>query len=188
MVKAKFSDLMLEKFKKLKMSRLLCYLTDGTDDGKVSYCKIGIETNKGCLDLYNEETSVDWFEIDGEKTKEDISIFSCKDRGKNESFAPYIKDMGIIRHYVSEDICSIKIVSDLITVNNGEYCIDYDIAVIIKTTAHEYFFSRGWLFGEEIYVHIDEDIDHVFSIDDEVKNWNNDGDFAVNVQRTIKEL
>ena len=39
MVKAKFTDLMLKKFKKLKGSRLICYLTDDINGGDISYCK-----------------------------------------------------------------------------------------------------------------------------------------------------
>lgn len=42
MVKAKFTDIMLAKLKKLKGSRLACYLTDDIDGGNISYCKIGI--------------------------------------------------------------------------------------------------------------------------------------------------
>lgn len=88
---------MLAKLKKLKGSRLACYLTDDMDGGNISYCKIGIETDNGCLDIYNEETPVDWFDTEGEKTKEDIFVFSCKERKSGEKFIPYISDSGITK-------------------------------------------------------------------------------------------
>ena len=188
MVKAKFTDIMLSKFKKLKGSRLIYYLTDDINGGDISYCKIGIETDNGCLDVYNEETPVDWFDTEGEKAKEDISVFSCKERKNSEEFIPYISDSGIIKHNVNELINSIKIVSDYIKVNNGEYSIDCDIAIIIQTDSHEYIFSRGWFFSEEIYVSVDSDINNIYSVDDEIKAWNNDGDYSVEIQRIVKEI
>lgn len=54
-------------------------------------------TDNGCLDIYNEETPVDWFDTEGEKTKEDISVFSCKERKSGEKFIPYISDSGITK-------------------------------------------------------------------------------------------
>lgn len=188
MIKAKFNNLMLENLKKIKGSKLLCYLTDDMYDGNVSYGKVGLETNNGCLDVYNEETSVDWFDIDGEKTKEDISMFSCKERKEGEEFVPYINKTNVIRHEVDEYINSIKIVTDFVRINNEEYSIDYDIAIIIKTDSHKYTISRGWLFSEEIYISIDDDCNDIYSITDEINDWNNDGDYSVEVKRTIKEI
>ena len=188
MVKAKFTNLMLEKLKKLKGNKFLRYLTDDTNEGNGSYCKVGIETDGGNLDIYNEEKPVDWFNIEGEKTKEDISIFLCKERKKDEEFIPYVSGVSIIKHEINEHINSIKIVSDFIKINKEEYFIDYDVAVIIKTDFHEYMFSRGWFFSEEIYVLVDGDINKFYSVDNVTNDWNNGGDYSVDVQRTMKEI
>lgn len=188
MIKAKFSNEMIKYLEKLKNANFEKYIIDNETNGTSTYCKLGINTNNICLDILNEETTVNWFESDSHINKEDISIFSCRIRKNNEDFEPYLVGVEAISVNINEKITAVKIASDKINVNNGEYCIDYDMAVIIETQQHKYVFSRAWYFSEDIYINIDKDFNDIYSIEDVKNSWNNDGDFCVEVIRTIKSI
>lgn len=188
MIKAKFSNEMKKQLEKLKDSIFVKYIIDNETKGISTYCKLGIDSTNVCLDILNEETSMDWFVNDEGICKEDISVFSCKVRQDKEIFEPYIEESDVIEIDVNEKIDNVHIVSDVIDVNNGEYIIDYDMAIIIETEKHKYIFSRGWFFNEEIYVNIDKDIDDIYSIKEVKESWSNDGELTVKVNRMVKEI
>lgn len=188
MVKAKFSMKMIENLAKLKNSVFLRYIIDNETNGVSSYCKVGLDSDAIRLDLLNEEIGVDCFDSDENIKKEDITVFSCKIRKNGESFKPYLENSEVISVPINETIKAIYVVSDIIDVNRGEYCIDYDMAVIIETSEHKYIFSRGWFFCEEIYITVDKDINDIYSVQDVKKSWNNDGEFIVKVDRVITEI
>jgi len=188
MVKAKFSNEMIKYIEQLKNSNFIKYFIDNQTNGASAYCKLGIESNNICLDIFNEETSVEWFINDDGVNKEDISVFSCKIREDNENFKPYIEESEIESVIVNEKINNVKIVSDIINVNNGEYVIDYDMAIIIETEQHNYVFSRGWFFSEEIYINVDKDINDIYSVKEVKESWSNDGEFNVEVKRVVNVI
>ena len=188
MIKAKFSNEMIKHLEKLKNANFEKYIIDNETNGLSTYCKLGINTDSICLDILNEESSVNWFKTDCHIDKEDISIFSCKIRENNEIFKPYIEESEVISIVVNEKISNVKIVSDIINVNSGEYIIDYDMAIIIETEQHSYVFSRGWFFNEEIYVNVDKEIDDIYSIKEVKESWSNDGEFNVEVNRDINVI
>ncbi len=188
MIKAKFSNEMIKYLEKLNNSNFIRYIIDNETKGFSTYCKLGIDTNNICLDIFNEETSVDWFVSDEDIQKEDISVFSCKIRKDSDIFKPYLEDSEIITIDVNERINKIQIVSDIINVNKGEYVIDYDMAIILETEQHKYIFSRGWFFNEEIYVNIDKDINVIYPIQEVKESWNNEGEFTVEVDRVVKTV
>lgn len=85
MIRAKFSNEMIEQLTKLKGSIFVKYFIDNQTKGVSSYCKVGIDATNAYLDVYNEETSVDWIANDDGVNKEDISVFSCKIRKRQRN-------------------------------------------------------------------------------------------------------
>lgn len=188
MIEAKFSNEMLQYLGKLNNSWFIKYITDDETGGNSTYCKLGIDSDNVCLDIFNEETNVDWFVSGNKIQQEDISVFSCAIRNDGEKFQPYLGESQIIAIDVNEKIGKVEIVSDLIDVNNGEYTIDYDMAIIIETEKHKYIFSRGWYFDEEIYINVDKSIDEIYPIREVQESWSNDGEFVVKVSRVVKTI
>ena len=76
---------------------------------------------------------------------EEISMFSCAVKSEEELFQPYCEEP-YETFVVNERIEKISIINDQISVNDGEYDISFDMAVVIETEKHRYMFSRGWFF------------------------------------------
>lgn len=96
--------------------------------------------------------------------------------------------MMVKRKAINEKITGVSIVSDTIIVNDDEYAITFDMAVIIKTEKHQYFFSRNWFFSETIILSVDKGLDDVYPISRVIADWNDDGNRRVSVQRSIVSL
>jgi len=89
---------------------------------------------------------------------------------------------------INEKITGVSIVSDTVIVNDDEYTITFDMAVIIKTEKHQYSFSRNWFFSETINLSVDKGLDDVYPISRVIADWNDDGNRRVSVQRSIVSL
>ena len=80
------------------------------------------------------------------------------------------------------------IITDEISVGNGEYEIVFDTALIIKTKYQTIMFSRDVWFSEVINISDNENYDIVYPIDTVIEDWNNEGDYEVTVKRTKKAI
>lgn len=147
------------------------------------YGNLKINTEKFSIELRNEIEKFPFYD-----TVEDISCFSCKKRLPEEPFTPYSQGEPIAKKEIHEKIRSVQIVNDTINVNQGEYQCSFDMAVIIHTTEHRYIFSRGWFFGETIDVNVDRRFDDIYSIQQVIDDWSNDGENEVVVKRSTKSL
>lgn len=62
------------------------------------------------------------------------------------------------------------------------------MAVVIETEKHKYMFSRGWFFSEVITISQDKSLDDVYPIQRVIEDWNDDGNRAVAVHRTTRDV
>ncbi len=187
MVKAKFTKQMIEIIQTLKGKTFISYFMDDDIFFDKSYCLIRIKTDSACLDLMNEIQEFPFLKSPVGDTEE-LSCFTCQEKNINEPFKPYLVDIGYKEINVNEKISEVSIISDKITITQENYTIDLDMALVIKTSHHTYIFSRQWYFDEHIFIHIDKDFNSIYSIDDVKQSWDNDGEFQVEVERTIVRL
>ena len=72
--------------------------------------------------------------------------------------------------------------------NDGEYEISFDRAIIFRTDKKDIMFSRDIWFSEVITINENDDYDAVYSIDQVVEAWSDEGENKVNVIRTSRKL
>ena len=117
---------------------------------------------------------------------EDVSCFKCVRVDKDDDFTPYLAGPHLV-YMVNERIKSIAVVTDTISVDEGDYVIEFDMALIIRTPYNVYTFTRDWYYGETIDLFIDPKEAKPFDIQEELKQWK---DIQTNVEivRKIEEL
>lgn len=180
MVYAALNDNMISLLKNLKGAKFISYECAKTYN--TAYGNLRINTDKGSLELSNIEKTLPFFDIE-----EDIACFECKISNPNVEFKPYcIEPFGVFK--IGETIESIEIINDIVNVNQGEYQISIDRAIIIKTDKGIIMFSRGIWFSEEIGICENDDYDGKYSIDEVIEVWSNQGENIVSVNRTKREI
>ena len=102
-------------------------------------------------------------------------------------FKPYCEEKSE-KHTINENVISVSIIEDSVSVNDGEYDIAFDMAVVIKTDKHSYMFSRGWFFSETIDISVDKEFNEIYPINRVVKDWSEDGENKVDVSRNVRKL
>lgn len=181
MIKAKFSNEML-KIMKSMVGKVFCSYECGNMVPNQAYGNLQINLDDFAIEILNEVKEFPFFD-----STEDISHFSCRRKLLNESFKPYCVEPSE-EHWINETILSVHIIEDNIYINNGEYVISFDMAIIIETSKHKYMFSRGWFFSETIDISVDEDIDDVYPQSRVVEDWSDEGENIVKVIRTSIKL
>lgn len=180
MIQATLNKEMIDLLKKLISSRFTSY--ECAKKYNTTYGNMRINTDKASVELSNIQKTIPFFDIE-----EDIAVLECFKSDPNTEFKPYCIEP-FEQYEVDEIITEIKIVNDIIDVNHGEYKISFDRAVIFKTDKSTLMFSRDIWFSEVINISENEDYDAVYSIDEAVEAWSNDGDNKVDIIRTIKVL
>ena len=179
MVEARFTNKMKDVLKSLKGFELVGYSAtefyagETVHDGKV-YLHVGDRTIK----ISNEGKQIPWFKHSELGDWEEIFSFSCE-----ETFEKRKQKM-----VIKESIEKVEIVTDYIKIPQKNYEISLDMAVIIATKAHRYVISRGWHFGEYLDVNLDKNFDEIYPVARVLEDWNNFGEWEVEVKRIIQEL
>lgn len=187
MIVARFTEQMTDSLKKLKGEKFVSYFIDDDNLLDRSYCVLRIKTGHFCLDIMNEEQEFPFLNSPAGDAEE-LSCFSCLETSTDTPFHPYVVGIGYKEIAVDENVCKVSLISDQISIQQENYEIILDMALIIQTDKHKYIFARKWYFDEQIYVYIDEDYDKIYSVDEVRKSWSNDGEFFVEVKRMITEL
>lgn len=187
MINVQFTKQMKERIKSLKGKRFVSYSMDDDCFADRSYCKIRITTDDFCLEIMNEVQAFPFIQGSIDDTEE-MSCFSCQEKSLGSKYEPYLEGVKYKEIEVNETICEVSIVSDVITIEQEKYDICFDMAIIIKTESHTYTFYRQWYYDEYIFIGKDVDFDSVYSIDDVRTSWDNDGEYAVTVERTYTKL
>ena len=181
MIIAKFSKEMIKILKDM-IGHIFCSYVCGNTIAGEAYGNLQINLDTFAVEVLNELYVLPFFNL-----TEDISHFSCKKKSLDELFKPYCIEP-TETHFVSEKILSVSIIEDEISVNNGEYKINFDMALIVKTDTHKYIFSREWYFSENIIISCDKEFNDIYPISMVEESWSDDGENKVTINRTMKEL
>ncbi|MBE7038258.1 MAG: hypothetical protein E7404_05065 [Ruminococcaceae bacterium] len=173
MTNATLDKNMIELLKNLKNTKFISYecgevfnLVGG--NLKINTDKISLEiTNFLKEDLFFDEN-------------EEFAVFECKK--SNSNFKPYC-DTPLKNFDIEENIVTIEIINDFISVNNGKYKFSYDQAIIIKTVNKTIMFSRDVWFSEVITISDNDNYDAVFPISEVKETFSNFGEYEVEVKR-----
>ena len=176
MVKAKFSNEMLEYIKKM-VGHTLCSYEYGKMVQNEAYGNLQINLDSFAIEILNEVKELPFFD-----STEDISYFTCEKKSLSEPFKPYCEEP-CKKHLIDEKVLSVYIVEDSISINDGEYDITFDMAIIIETCNHKYIFSRDWFFSETISISLDEEFDNIYPISNVIEDWSDEGENKVEVKR-----
>ena len=153
------------------------------DDFVIStYGKFRINADKISIEVTNLEKVVPFIE-----DEEEVAGFECQIVDKNTKFSPYCIT-GSAEVKVNSLIKEIEIVNDFIYVNDGEYEISFDQAIIIKTEAKTIMFSRSAWFSETISIREHDDYDSIYPVSEERELFENEDTNKVKITRTRRKL
>ena len=148
----------------------------------VVYGTSRINTDKISIELANLQKVVPF--IEGE---EEVAGFECQIADKNTKFNS-LTTRPAAEYEVGGLIKEIEIVNDFIYVNDGEYEISFDQAIIIKTEAKTIMFSRSAWFSETISIREHDDYDSIYPVSDERELFENEDMNKVKITRTRRKL
>lgn len=183
MIEAKFSPDMRETIKRMKGKTFKSY------EGVPEFQKMPVEFYGNFrINLGQEAISFTNLERPTQfpGTVEEVSCFECEKVEKESIFEPYLAGPHLV-YMVNERIKSVAIVIDKIHVPDEDYDIEFDMALVIRTTHSVYTFTRGWYYWESIEVNIDKEKEMPYPIEDVQTDWDNIQN-NVTIQRRIEEL
>lgn len=182
MVDARFTKEMIKNLSNMKGKTFISFECDEGHGFPRAYGNFRINLDDYSIDISNEIKGLPFFDAE-----EEIAVFSCEKVDSKKPYEPGV--IGEIRTvYIEETIKSIEIITDEINVNNGEYEIIFDTAIIINTEYQTIMFSKDVWFSEVINITNNDDYDSVYPIDSVIEHWNNDGDYEVVVKRSRKSI
>ena len=79
-------------------------------------------------------------------------------------------------------------VRDTIEINANHENAVFDMAIVIRTDKNTYMIARDWQYSELIHIYNHENYDDVYPVSEVIDNWNNFGEYSVNVKRTVVYL
>lgn len=180
MIYVTLDSYMEQLLRKMKKSVFVSY-----ECGKVfnnAYGNLRINTDVDSIELTNLQKVVPFFD-----DEEDVSGFMCKQVDKNSEFKPYCEETPQTFE-VGESIKDIEIINDSISINDDEFEISFDQAIIIRTESKVIMFSRNIWFSEIITISEHDDYDSLHPISQVIETWSDQGENRVNVRRTCRKL
>ena len=171
---------MEDMLKSIINSTFISYECGKTFD--VVYGMLRINTDKTSVELTNFDKVVPFI-----KDEEEVAGFECQIADKNTKFNS-LTTRPAAEYEVGGLIKEIEIVNDFIYVNDGEYEISFDQAIIIKTETKTIMFSRDAWFSEDIVIYEHDDYDSVYPVSDERELFENEDMNKVKVTRTRRKL
>ncbi len=168
---------MLKSIKGCKFNSYECGKVFGS-----AYGNVRINTDKSSIEITNLQRTIPFFD-----TEEEVAGFKCKKVEIDSVFKPYCEEPFEVFD-VSEAVTDIEVVNDSICINDGEFEISFDQAIIMRMETKVIMFSRDIWFSEDITISEHDDYDSIFPISQVVDSWANDGENKVNVVRTSRKL
>lgn len=173
-----FNEEMLEILSSMKGKVFKNILYEGDDF--TSFGNVAIKVDDKILEITNRE-DMNGFDEDYES-----SHFSCK---YVDEFISVVNNAVIKEKEVNEVIEAINIVTDKINIDEEDYHIEYDMAVEIITQNHKYTIARNYFYSEVITLHIDEDMDEIYSIEKVERDWQNEEEtLHIEIERNVKNI
>lgn len=185
MIRAEFTEKMQKILSDMKEKMFLFLECDfeWDDDNKGIYGNFRIYVDNYAIDFRNEVVALPFF-----GRIEDLSCFSCEIVRDNTPFKPFILTRVAKKYEINEKIVSMSILRDEVNINNDQEKFSFDVALIIKTDKKIYMFARDIWFSELITLEYSEDYDKIFSIEDVIDSFSNEGEYDVKVSRKKIEL
>lgn len=180
MVSAKFSSDMISGFKDTIGQTFLSFECAKEDISGSTYGNIRLNFSDFSIDLTNEQKyfrSID----------DDISCLSCIVVRNGERFIPAVDtDTEIVE--VREIVHEIELISDIININYGETVLEIDSALVFFTDKGYYVFGRTEWFSEVILISHNIEYSKIYSIENVIESWSNDGTHHVDVNRINRKI
>ncbi len=182
MVYATFTDEMKQLLSNTKGECFVSFECEKDEAFSRAFGNMRLNFNTFSIDLTNEEHTLPFFD-----ENEDITHFSCAAVDPKNPFKPaVVADTKVSP--VDKTVTDIELITDTINVNNGEYEICFDAAIIIHMGDDVIMLARDTWFSELITIADNDNYDKIFSIDDVKEAWSNDGDYLVDVKRVRTKL
>lgn len=118
---------------------------------------------------------------------DDVACFSCILVSPDSPFKPAVV-AETETTFIDSTVLGVEIVEDEVNINNSEVVINFDSALVLKTETGDYVFARTEWFSEVILIAHNESYDNLFTVEDVIESWENDGENQVSVQRSRKQL
>jgi hypothetical protein len=173
MVCVTFSDDMISILRNM-VGQTLRGMECAINKGEV-YGNLRLITDSCAVEISNAVQACPFFD-----SVDDLSGFQCTVSDPKQMFKPFCVEPFTRREY-DDRILNVEIVRDLVCVNDGEYEIEMDTAIVICCEKRNLVISRGWYFSEVLTV--SEDRERVYSVNSVRQDWENDGDNRVTVKR-----
>ena len=180
MAKKIFTKEMIEIISSMKGKTMVSYQCPQIDKWSRTYGFFRINMEDYAIEFSNEEKEIPFFD-----RTEEVAGFECKkvDLQKEYSLGVLIDNV-----FVDEKVKTIEIITDKIKVEEEDYEITFDNALIFHTEHQTIMFSRDTWFSELINISDNDDFDSVFPIEKVIEEWNCDGDYKVSVKRTKRNI
>ncbi|MBQ7898160.1 MAG: hypothetical protein IJ323_07020 [Clostridia bacterium] len=180
MVYANLNNNMEEMLRTIKGAKFISYECGKQFD--TAYGNLRINTDTLTIELSNIAKEMPFF-----NGVEDIACLECKASNSAIEFKPYcIEPFEVFE--IDAKIESIEIINDVVNVNDGEYEISFDRAIIFRTDKKDIMFSRDVWFSEVITISENDDYNSVYPVDEVIEVWSDQGENKVNVIRTCRKL
>ena len=147
-----------------------------------AYGNLRINTDALSIELSNIIKEMPFFD-----SIDDIACLECKISNSTFEFKPYCIEP-FDKFIIDAKNNSIEIINDVINVNEGEYEISFDRAIIFRTEKKDIMFSRDVWFSEVITISENDDYNTIYPIDEVIDVWSNQKENKVNVIRTVRKL
>ncbi|MBQ6637806.1 MAG: hypothetical protein IJH82_04035 [Lachnospiraceae bacterium] len=177
MVEAVLTNEMKVLLSKMKDKKILSYECEKDDGFSRTFGNLRINLDTFSIEITNEEHTLPFFE--GE---EDVTYFECKEVNPQEVFVPYVVTETAVKE-VNQIITGIELINDTINVNDGEYEISFDEAIIIHMDTDTLMLARDTWFSEIISIRDNDDYNQIFSVDEVKEEWSNEGEKSVSIER-----
>ena len=180
MVKQTFTKEMINIISEMKGKNMVSYQFPQINMKSRTYGNFRINLEDYAIEFSNENKLVDFFD-----TNEEVAGFEC---GKVDLKSEYSFAVPFDTVPIEEKVRSIEIITDEIEVDEHDYKIVFDNAIIFHLEYQTLMFSRSICFSELIYISDNDDYDSIYPIEKVIEDWNSDGDYKVSVKRTKKSI
>lgn len=183
MVKIGFNKDMEKLLTALKGQKLIS-LEYGKDPiENQAYGNMRLHFDKVTLEINNEEQPFPFFD-----DMEDIACFSCR-KVKNEiPFCPIASAQSSQVITINETVTGLSIIRDHVTVNQGEYEPEIDMALIIYTTGKPIMLAKGIWWSEVITIIRNDDFEKLVPQNDVIDEFSEEGTNTVTLIRSKVSL
>lgn len=187
MTEAKFTSEMLSLLSSIKgstfVSYTLCPFEFSRGHQYVTYAKVRLNFDVCSIELLNQYTALPTGEY---------AVFECEAVAPDSKFMPLIANTDVKDIRVDAIVNNVEIINDTVCIKERTNITTemFDVALVIKTSANVYTFSKHLFLFEDINVDINRCFDDIYPLENVCEDWGYEDqpDTKFNVHRTVIEL